>query len=620
MIVFDIEGNGLNADKIWCMSKDDGSGVKTTTHYKLMRKMVESADILIGHNIIRWDIPTLERILDIKIKAKLVDTLALSWYLYPNKVIHGLAAWGEEFGVPKPPIDDWDNLTVAEYKNRCAEDVKINKKLWDKMWKHLLALYESEEEAWRLIDYLSFKMHVARLQEETKWKLDTGRCLRLQESFSEAILEKTEGLAKVMPKVPSMATKRRPVKYYKKNGDLRVDAEKWIEFCKEQGVDPDKTQEIEYVKSWEEPNPGSHVQMKKWLYDLGWKPITFKYKRNKDTGDVKKIPQINLPHGGGICASIKELYSKEPQLDLLDGLSVLTHRISVVKGFLANVDDNGYVEAQVQGLTNTLRWKHKVCVNLPGIDKPYGADLRGCLIAPRGYKLCGSDMSALEDITKQHYFWPHDPEYVKTMMAKGYCPHIDIAELAGYLTHEQGQRYRDDKFSDEEDKKYIVAQRKAAKPVNYGGIYGQGAEGLNRETGMGISAATKLTNIYRSRNWAVNAVSDEQITKTCRGQKWLYNPVSKLWYSLRHNKDIFSTLNQGTGVYCFDTWVKYQLEQELVQVAQFHDETINLIEEGSEKETEKKLRWAIDQTNKELSLNRELDIDVQFGDNYSEIH
>ena len=63
-----------------------------------------------------------------------------------------------------------------------------------------------------------------------------------------------------------------------------------------------------------------------------------------------------------------------------------------------------------------------------------------------------------------------------------------------------------------------------------------------------------------------------------------------------------------------------QLEQELVQVAQFHDETINLIEEGSEKETEKKLRWAIDQTNKELSLNRELDIDVQFGDNYSEIH
>jgi hypothetical protein len=34
---------------------------------------------------------------------------------------------------------------------------------------------------------------------------------------------------------------------------------------------------------------------------------------------------------------------------------------------------------------------------------------------------------------------------------------------------------------------------------------------------------------------------------------WLYNPVSKFWYSAIY-KDIFSTLNQGTGVYCFDTW------------------------------------------------------------------
>ena len=100
----------------------------------------------------------------------------------------------------------------------------------------------------------------------------------------------------------------------------------------------------------------------------------------------------------------------------------------------------------------------------------------------------------------------------------------------------------------------------------------------------------------------------------------MYNPVSKLWYSLRAEKDRFSTLNQGTGVWCFDTWVKYQRQRKLPQVGQFHDETINLVKEENKERAKEVLRWAIDQTNKELNLNRELDIDVQFGVNYAQIH
>ena len=114
MIVFDVEGNGLYPDKFWCLSKCEAGSkeVKTTTSYKAMRNLLTNATVLIGHNITRWDIPHLERVLDIKINAKLVDTLALSWYLYPSRVLHGLESWGEEFGVPKPPIDNWDSLTV----------------------------------------------------------------------------------------------------------------------------------------------------------------------------------------------------------------------------------------------------------------------------------------------------------------------------------------------------------------------------------------------------------------------------------------------------------------------------------------------------------------------------
>jgi hypothetical protein len=614
MVVFDCEGNGLNPDKFWCLSmRNANNEIKSTTSYKTMRKFLTTTDVLIGHNITRWDIPNLERVLDIKINAKLVDTLAISWYLYPSRVMHGLESWGVDLGVAKPAITDWDNLTIKEYVHRCEEDVQINGLLWDKMWKHLMLLYGSEEEVWRLLDYLSFKMSVAREQEEVKWKLDVDRAQKLLESFSKEISEKTEGLALAMPKVPQMASKSYPKKFYKLNGDVSAQGQKWLDLCKEQGLPLTNTEDIEYCKSLKEPNPGSHQQIKSWLYDLGWEPETFKYVRDKETGDVRKIEQINKPFGGGVCPSIKRLIGREPSLELLDGLSVLTHRLSIVKGFLSDVDEDGYVQAQVQGLTNTLRWKHRVCVNLPGIDKPYGADIRGCLVAPRGYKLCGSDMSSLEDRTKQHYMWSHDPEYVKEMMTDDFDPHLDLCVSGGLLTSRQVEDHKAGKAD-------YSKQRKLGKASNYSCVYGAGGATVARAAGITEREGTKLVEAYWKRNWSVEAIAAEQRVKVLRGQKWLYNPVSKLWYSLRAEKDRFSTLNQGTGVWCFDTWVKYQREAGLVQVAQFHDETVNLVKEGDEIETKRKLRWAIDKTNEELSLNRELDIDIQFGYNYSEIH
>lgn len=615
MIVFDVEGNGLNPTKFWCLSqcKVGTDKVRSTTSYKTMKKFLTSADILIGHNITRWDILHLERVLDIKITAKIVDTLALSWYLYPNKVLHGLEYWGEEFGVPKPKIDNWEDLTTEEYVNRCNEDVKINTKLWNKIWKHLLALYKSEEKAWRLIDYLSFKLDCAREQEEVKWKLSTDKCESLRESFSKEITEKVEGLARVMPKVPEKASKSFPKKFYKKNGDVSAEGQKWLDLCKQEGLPDTHKKDIEYVKSYKEPNPGSHVQMKDWLYNLGWKPQTFEYKRDKETGDVRKIPQINLKHGQGVCPSIKLLFAKEPELQLLDGLSVLTHRLSIVKGFLSNVDDEGYIKAEIQGFTNTLRFKHKVCVNLPAIDKPYGKEIRGCLTVEDGEVLCGSDMSSLEDRTKQHYMWDFDPDYVKEMMTDDFDPHLDICVAGGLLTAAQCEAHKS-KLED------FSKQRKLGKAANYSCVYGAGGATVARSAGITEREGTKLVEAYWKRNWSVEAIAAAQEVKTCRGQKWLYNPVSGFWYSLRHEKDRFSTLNQGTGVFCFDTWVKHIRATGTKVLAQFHDEVVSKLNEGEEQHITNVYRNAIDKTNEELQLNRELDIDIQFGKTYSDIH
>ena len=156
MSVFDVECDGFNPTKLHCISvKGTNTKLKSTANYDNMRKFFTNADVLIGHNIIRFDIPVVERILGIKITARRVDTLALSWYLEPQRVRHGLEYYGEDFGIPKPVVTDWDGLTTEEYIHRCEEDVKINTTLWEKQWKQLLKLYGSEEEAWRFIDYLT---------------------------------------------------------------------------------------------------------------------------------------------------------------------------------------------------------------------------------------------------------------------------------------------------------------------------------------------------------------------------------------------------------------------------------------------------------------------------------
>lgn len=213
MHVFDCEGDGLNPTKIHVLSVrgKDGS-IHSTNDYDKMRKFLTNASVLIAHNCIRFDIPVFERILGIKIKARLVDTLALSWYLNHEMKKHGLEVFGTVYNIPKPKIEDWETGTYEEYKHRCEEDVKINGALWDDLWARLKKLYGSEEEAWRLIDYLTFKMNCARLQEESRWKLDVARVEQGLKDLEEEKESKTAQLALVMPKVAKKAKKKRPAK------------------------------------------------------------------------------------------------------------------------------------------------------------------------------------------------------------------------------------------------------------------------------------------------------------------------------------------------------------------------------------------------------------------------
>lgn len=641
--VFDMEADGLKPTKIHCLSffeMESSNTVETITTYSQMREFFLAYDVYIGHNIRRFDLVHLEKLLDIKINAIFIDTLAVSWYLEPKRKKNSLESYGDQYGIEKPFILDWEKQKLSDYIYRCEQDVKINTRLWQDQLKYLVKLYPDSKDLWSFLKYLDFKMYCAALQEEAGWRLDVNKCEQ-----SIGILEreregKTIALSAAMPKVPIIREYVAPKRLYNSDGQLSLLGQRWKERLDARGLPLGYDGTIEEIIGYDDGNPGSHQQIKDWLYSLGWVPGTIKYQRNKETGEMKEIPQVNKERGEGICESIKRLYPQCPDLELLDGLSVLSHRLSLLRGFLRDVDEDGYVRASVQGLTNTLRFKHAVVVNLPKVGVKYGDDIRGCLISSSDdHELCGADMSSLEDRIKQHFIQPHDPDYVAELNRPDYDPHLDIAVIAGGLNEDESAFYKrtDAALQDvllaasvtKEDKtEYgrIKKSRSIFKNGNYACQYGAGPPRLVITCGISLEDAKELHKAYWKRNWAIRAVADEQIVKTLPSfdgdgeQMWLYNPVSGFWYSLRTEKDIFSTLVQGTASYCFDTWVSHVLSERPQLTAQFHDEIVLDVIKGYEQEIRDFLQKTIEETNEYLRLNRRLDIGVQFGERYSSIH
>lgn len=638
--IVDIESDGLldTVTKIHVVGWMDIATKKsgTITDYATMIKFFTQKDlIVIGHNFFRFDKPLVEKILGIKLDhTKIIDTLFLSWYLEPERIKHGLEYYGEDFGIPKPKVSDWTEQPLSVYVNRVAEDVKINYRLFVQQHKYLCLIYEDPEERKRLVKYLMFKADCALEQEEVKWKLDVVKCQRTLALFEAEFKRKTETLSLAMPEVVKQKILNKPTTIHKKDGTLSKRGENWLKYIEELDgfIDPNCTS-LSFEIGRETGNPGSTDQLKDWLFELGWIPVTFKY----DKKTKRPIPQVSLPQGKGLCWSVKKLYEVEPILQELDMFYVIKHRMGLLKGFLRDMDSKGYLQAKISGLTNTLRFKHAVLTNLPKYtgrkDWKDGEHIRGCLIAPEGMVLCGSDMSSLEDRTKQHFMYFFDPDYVKEMNVPGFDPHLNLAEFAYNMTNgEMGvspskiEWYKgvdeNEVLIDHVKKDYqkIKEERNTFKTVNYGAVYGAGAPTMSRSSGMPVEKCEILLKAYWAKNWSVKKIARACIVKKIGKQAWLYNPVSRFWYSLRADKDRFSTLNQGTGVFIFDNYVKGTRQSGIKLCGQFHDEIVFPLRLGAEATTAQKLKNVIQKINDTMNLNREMGVDIQFGNNYSQIH
>lgn len=674
----------------FCMANGKKGSIEGANHDRIKKFYeyhVNNKIPVVFHNGILFDTPLIEKLLGMDLSNLMViDTLALSWYLNTKREMHGLDSFFEDYGIAKPPISDWEGLTYEEYKYRCEQDVEINVALWEDLKKRLIEMYSItkmlidngdvnpkrmsgdevtfldqyvnsstvDEYINRCLTFLMFKMDCARLQEKIRWKVDVNY---LQETFNmldKKVKETLETLESVMPPVPKYGKRTKPSDPLKKDKTLKASAIKWNEAIenldKEDQWGNPLTKPVEgtddvvmVINKYEKPNGNSPDQLKKFFFLHGWKPDVFKYVKDKDAQEFwvkngfrkedkpipRKVPQINKDGDDGkeLCDSLLNLAEEIPEINAYNGYSVAKHRYDTIKGFMRDMRD-GYLQARVGGFTNTLRVKHREIVNLVGVDKPYGENVRGSLTCEDGEILLGSDLSSLEDRTKHHFMLPHDPSYVETMMADDYDPHILTAHSAGMVTDEELLGFKQGTLSGA-IKDAVSKARKGGKTTNYASVYGGSPEAIARGGGIELELAKKLHDGYWKLNWSVKAIADEQcVFQDSRGNKWLINPINGICYSLRTEKDRFSTLCQGSGSFFFDMWVDRILDQQMKYfktkklTGSFHDEVIICFKDTPKgREFMKKLvEDAIDYVTDKYRLRRKLGCDVQYGTRYSQIH
>lgn len=149
-ILFDLEANAKVPEKVtklWCLSYmyiDTPEDIYTITAggieageplmYRRIRDRLKPGDTLIGHNIIKYDIPVLAKMVfncqvkDMYKRYKIIDTLVISRALDPDRDCkrHSLEDWGRRLGgdqkVEQETWDEWD----YNYITRCTGDVNLN--------------------------------------------------------------------------------------------------------------------------------------------------------------------------------------------------------------------------------------------------------------------------------------------------------------------------------------------------------------------------------------------------------------------------------------------------------------------------------------------------------------
>lgn len=133
----DIEGDLIPSTRVWCLCAEKIIGTETWRSsdpveiFKWISERLAEGCKFIGHNIIGYDAPTLNRILKTRLRiSDIIDTMILSMLYSPSlSGGHSLEAWGERLRFPKGAYTDFTKFT-PEMLMYCARDTLLCKKIY----------------------------------------------------------------------------------------------------------------------------------------------------------------------------------------------------------------------------------------------------------------------------------------------------------------------------------------------------------------------------------------------------------------------------------------------------------------------------------------------------------
>ena len=362
----------MTADKIWCIVCKHNDTYYQFREDKLNRfeEFIKKTKEIIGHNIIGFDIPVINKLFgyDLFKHCKITDTLILSRLL--NPMIdggHSLKNWGTKLGQNKIDFEQFDFFS-EEMLVYCRNDVDLTQKLY----KFLIKRTED------FGDSIELEHDVAKIiqkQHERGFKIDIVEAHMLQAKFQEDMNNLQSKVRETFPPL-KIETEFIPKSNNKSRGYV-----KGVPFIK--------------VK-YKEFNLGSRQQIGERLVRLGWKP-------------KKKTEKGHIIVDEKVLSEIKNI----PEAELIKEFLMLQKRIAQVGSWIEATREDGRVHGKV--ITNgtiTGRMSHQSpnMAQVPAVYSPYGKQCRALWVVNNKYKLVGVDASGLELRMLAHYM--NDKDYI----------------------------------------------------------------------------------------------------------------------------------------------------------------------------------------------------------------
>lgn len=574
-LVFDIETDDLKATKIHCIvCQDPNSG--EIFKFKPNQidegvKFLSTADRLIGHNIVGFDIPVVKKLTGTDLShIEALDTLVLSRLLNPIRAGgHSLEAWGYKLEYPKISFEEYKNYS-AEMLKYCVRDVQLNTLVFKSL--RLESKQFSKESV--LLEHGVAK--IMKEQEENGFKFD---------SYSAEILlaNLRERKQKIEDEVhntfkPKWVDDKVVTPYVKKDGQLskRGLSDEEYDNCLWFGnTDPFMRRKLVDF------NLGSRKQIGEYLIDFGWKPERF-----TPTGQPI-VDETTLERVKGI-----------PEATLIAEFMMLQKRVAQVSSWLELAKDgrvHGFVIPN-GAITGRMTHRNPNVAQTPSSHKPYGKECRECWTVPEGYKLVGIDASGLELRVLAHYM--KNKDYINEIISGDI--HSTNQSLAG------------------------LEQRSQAKTFIYALIYGAGDSKIGSVVGgnskVGASLRNRfLNNLPSLRNLTTSVERAASTRKYLKALDGRHIHIRKVYSSL-------NTLLQGGGAVIMKTALVLlhnrikQLNLDASFVGNIHDEWQIEVREDQAEQVGQLGVQALKDTTEVLKLNCPLDGEYQIGDNWSETH